>query len=107
MCIQIKNDMEICDMTLEKEKQQIPSRRKRRLQAQKKKNQLIRVVDYGGFHAPMYWNGKYWRRVYSYGCWRRARFYRRYCNKAVRRQKGKIGNGGTYKKYCNFRFLIW
>ena len=68
---------------------------------------LIEIASYTEYPPPLYWNGRYWKRLNSYGAPRRAKYVRRKCNRKVRKQTGRIGNGGNYKKYSEFFYDIW
>ncbi|WP_458398086.1 hypothetical protein [Anaerotignum sp.] len=77
------------------------------MEMRKKEDRLVAIAKHAELFLPIYWNGRYWRRVYSKGKKRQTQFYRRYCNKKVRQQKGEIGNGGIYKKYSDYVFFLW
>ena len=85
----------------------VPVRKRRRIMKGKKQKRLIEIASYTEYPLPLYWNGRYWKRLHSYGTPRRAKYVRRKCNRKVRKQTGRIGNGGNYKKYSEFLYDIW
>ena len=38
---------------------------------------------------------------------RRAKWIKKYCNRAVRRYKGRLTNKGTYRKVAEFWWMMW
>lgn len=83
------------------------NRLKRRALNKQKLNRLIYMSEYMGYPSAVYWTGKYYKRIHSYGCRRRARIFRKKCNRDVRHYKDKIADGGMYKKCSEFWYMIW
>jgi len=91
----------------EMKKINVPVRKRRRIMKEKKQMRLIEIASYTEYPPPLYWNGRYWRRIYSYGTHRRAKYFRKHCNRTVRKTKGNIGNGANYRKCAEFWYEIW
>lgn len=85
------------------------SRRKRRYQTRHKHKKLISTDSWIGYPSIVYWNGRYWKRVHSHGCnrGRRTRLLKKMSNRKVRYYKGKIGDGGKYRRCYDYWYLMW
>ena len=88
-------------MEQEMRRNSVPVRKRRRMLKQRKQKRLIKIASYTEYPPPLYWNGRYWKRLYSYGTPRRAKYVRGKCNRQVRKQTGRIGNGGNLKNIAS------